>query len=271
MSAFIDKLRQGQPQLGLCVMYPAPGIVERIGPDWDWIWIDGQHGQHGYQDVMGLVRACNLIQRPAFVRVPGHERGLIGLALDSGADAVIVPQVESVADAQAIVTAAKFPPLGQRSYGGRRPVDLHGRTYSDTANTEILLVAQIESPQAIDAVDAIAAVPGIDALFLGPDDIMIRRGYAMTAPRNKDTLGKDMEAVTAACRRHGKIACTVGFGADMLSLSVSTGFQLIVSGGDVAFLASTSTQASKDARATLKGVKPPAPATGGTKGPSSPY
>lgn len=270
MSSFIQNMKQGQPQLGLCAMYPASGIVERIGPDWDWIWIDGQHGQLGYQDVLGMVRACNLIQRPAFVRVPGHERGLIGLALDSGADGLIVPQVESVADAKAIVTAAKFPPLGQRSYGGRRPIDLYGRTYSDTANDKVILVAQIESPQAIENAAAIAAVPGIDVLFLGPDDIMMRRGFSMTAPRNKESLGKDMTAIVNACRQYGKLACMVGFGREMLSLCVSMGFQMIVSGGDVAFLANASKQTSQEAHDTIKGIMS-AGAAGAAKGPASSY
>ena len=78
MASFRDVLRTGAPQLGLCVMYPSPGVVERIGPDWDWIWIDGQHGELGHGDVLQLVRACDLIKRPAFVRVAGHEGGRSG-------------------------------------------------------------------------------------------------------------------------------------------------------------------------------------------------
>jgi 4-hydroxy-2-oxoheptanedioate aldolase len=224
-------------------------VVERIGPDWDWIWIDGQHGEMDYNDMLALVRACDLIQRPSFVRVPSHEFGPIGKALDMGASGVIVPVVDTPDQARAVVHAAKFPPLGGRSYGGRRPVDLQGRTYSDTANTDTLLVVQIESPQAIENADAIAATPGVDALFLGPDDVMLRRGYSMTTPRSRETLGKDMEAVAAAARKHGKLSVMVGVGAEMLTLSVSCGFNLIVAGGDVGFLANASKQASAEARA----------------------
>lgn len=251
MNTFIEKLRQGKPQLGLCVMYPAPGIIERIGSDWDWIWIDGQHGQFGYQDILGMVRACNLIRRPAFVRVPSHERGFIGLMLDSGANGLIVPQVETVSDANSIVAASKFPPLGQRSYGGRRPIDMSGRNYSETAKKEVLIVAQIESPLAIENADSIAAVPGIDALFLGPDDIMMRRGFPMTVSHSKDILEKDMESVINACRKHNKMACMVGVAQEMLSLCTSMGFNMIVAGGDVPFLANSSKQASLAARNML--------------------
>jgi 4-hydroxy-2-oxoheptanedioate aldolase len=252
------------------MMYPAPGIIERIGPDWDWIWIDGQHGELGYQDVLAQVRACDLVQRPAFVRVASHEFGRIGLALDTGAAGVIVPVVDTPDEARAVVKAAKFPPLGGRSYGGRRPIDLHGRTYSDTADKSVILVCQIESPEAIGNADAIAAVPGVDALFLGPDDIMLRRGYSMTAPRTKETLGKDLEAVINACRKHGKFGVVVGIGAELLKLTASMGYHMIVAGGDVAFLANTSKQTAADARTALRGM-----ASAGNSGPktatNSPY
>lgn len=254
MKSFLESLKSNQPQLGLCIMYPAPGIIERIGMDWDWIWIDGQHGELGYQDTLAMVRACDLIQRPAFVRVPGHEFGAIGKALDMSATGVIVPVVDTVEEARAAVKAAKFPPLGGRSYGGRRPIDFKGRSYSDTANEATLLVVQIESPAALQQAEAIAAVPGVDALFLGPDDVMLRRGYSMSTPRSKETLGQDMEAVAQAARKHGKLAAMVGAGAEMLKLCLTSGFQLIVGGGDVPFLANGSKQAAAEARAILKGA-----------------
>ena len=253
-------LDQGRPLLGLSVMYPSPGAVERIGPDWDWIWIDGQHGEMGYEQTLALVRACDLIQRPAVVRVPGHEFGAIGKALDMGAAAVIAPCVDTVEQAHAVVDAAKFPPLGKRSYGGRRPIDFQGRAYSDTANRDTLLIAQIESPQAIENADAIAAIEGVDALFLGPDDLMLRRGYSMTSPRSKETLGKDMEIVAGTCRKHGKVGVMVGVGEEMLRLCLSMGFQMIVGGGDVGFLVGGSKQSSSEARAILGEARKTAPA-----------
>jgi 4-hydroxy-2-oxoheptanedioate aldolase len=249
---FRDVLKTGAPQTGLCVMYPAPGVVERIGPDWDWIWLDGQHGELGYSDLMALVRACDFVKRPAFVRVPGHEAGPIGLALDMGATGVIVPCVDTPEQAQNLVAAAKLPPLGGRSYGGRRPIDLRGRTYSDSANEDTLLVVQIETLRGIENVDKIAAVPGVDALFLGPDDILLRRGHRMDIPRTRDMLWNDMTAVTDACRKHGKFGVTVGMGAELFKLSLEAGFQMIVAGGDVPFLATGSKQASAEARAILK-------------------
>lgn len=239
------------PLLGLVVMYESPGALERIGPDWDWVWIDGQHGQLGYRDTLHLVRTCDLIGRPSLLRVAGHDAGAIGMALDTGAHGVIVPCVDSPEQARRLVEAAKFPPLGKRSYGGRRPIDLEGRNYVEKANENTLLVAQIETPEAIDCVEEIAAVPGVDALFLGPDDLMWRRGHSMTEPRTRATMEPDMRRVATACKNHGKLAVMVGVGAEMLSLSLELGFHLIVSGGDVPFLANGSAQASRQAREVL--------------------
>lgn len=247
--SFHARLRSGVPQLGINMMYPSPGAIERIGPDWDWIWIDGQHGEIGYSEMLAMVRACNHINRPAFVRAPHHEFGSIGLALDAAPTAVIVPVVDTPGQAKAVVKAAKFPPVGGRSYGGGRPVDLAGRLYSDTANEDVLLVVQIESPEAIDNAEAIAAIDGVDALFLGPDDIMLRRGYAMSAPRSEQTLGKDMQAVVAACRKHGKFSvASGGVNARMVKYAADVGFHMIVAAADIRFLASASEKAAKEAR-----------------------
>lgn len=240
------------PQIGLCIMYPSPGVVERIGGDWDWIWLDGQHGQlAGYREMLDAVRSCDVIRRPAFVRVPSVEGGWIGLALDMGAAAVIVPQVENAEMARAAVRGAKFPPLGERSYGGRRPIDRGGRLYSDEANSATKLVCQIESPTALRNAEEIAAVPGVDALFLGPDDLLLREGVGMNVPRTQELLGDTMKIVAGACRKHGKTAFTVAVAPDMIAFAVSCGFQYIVVGGDVPFLANGSQTAAAAARKAI--------------------
>jgi len=256
MKSFREALKSGVPQIGLCIMYSSPGVVERIGADWDWLWLDGQHGEADRKEMLALVRACELIQRPAFVRVPMHEPGPIGVALDMDAAGVIVPCVDNPEQARTIVHAAKFPPLGGRSYGGRRVIDRRGRLYSDTANVDTMLVLQIETPEGIANADAIAAMPGVDALFLGPDDIMLRRGHSMNAPKNKAALWEDMLAVTKACRKHGKAAMTVGRGPEWFTLCMEAGFNMIVGGSDVVFLTESSKKSAEEARALAKGFKP---------------
>jgi len=260
MSDFLKSLRQGQIQLGLCVMYPAPGIVERLGADWDWVWIDGQHGTLSYSDQLALVRACDLVGRPAFVRVPWLEAGHIGLALDLGAQGVIVPCIDTPEQARRAVEAAKFPPLGKRSWGARRPIDRHGRGYAEHANRDNLLVLQLETPEGLANAEAIAAIPGVDALFLGPDDIFLRRGFPMDAPKTRETLGPDMVTLIRACRNHGKIGVMVGrVSPDIFNYCVELGYTMIVAGSDVAFLAGGSQQALQESRAAIQKSQPPAP------------
>jgi len=252
MRSFRSVLEAGTPQLGCFVMYPAPGEIERIGPDWDWFWIDGQHGQMGYQDILSLVRACDLVGRPAFVRVASCERGTIGRVLDMAPNGIIVPQVNSPEEAREAVRAAKFPPLGERSYGGRRPIDLYGRGYAKTANRETLLAVQLESPEALANLEAIAAIDGVDCINLGPDDITLRLGRSMTEPRARDAMAADLHRLVAACRRLGKFSLAIGAGAEMMSLCVSLAVNLIVAGSDVGFLAGASRQASQEARDIIR-------------------
>lgn len=248
MSDLRPKLASPGALIGLFSLYPAPGILERIGPDWDFVLIDGQHGQHAYGDILNCIRACEVAGVPGLVRVPWLEAGVIGMTLDTDAAGVVVPCVDSVEEARAAVAAAKFPPQGRRSYGGRRVIDRRGRTYSDTANHDKMLIVQIESPQALEAADAIAALDGVDALMLGPDDVLLRRGFSMTAPRTPSALGSDMKIVADACHRHGKFAMSVGFGAELFDLHLSMGYRLIICGSDVPFLANSSKTASSEAR-----------------------
>jgi 4-hydroxy-2-oxoheptanedioate aldolase len=233
-------------------MYPSPGVVERIGADWDWIWVDGQHGELGYNDTLSLVRACDLIRRPAIVRVPSHEYGGIGRVLDMGASGVIVPLVDTGDQARRLVMAAKFPPLGERSYGARRACDLQGRLYAQNANAEVLLIAQIETPEGLRNVDDIAAVDGIDAIFLGPDDLMLRLGFKMDETRPIAAVEKDLIAVARACEAHGKLAVSVAFTAETLALCLAHGYHLIAAGSDVGFLAGSSKQVSARARESIE-------------------
>lgn len=250
MATFLEQLNSG-PRLGLGNMYPVSGLIERIGPDWDWIWIDGQHGELGYTDILAAVRASNLIGKPALVRVPGQEAGPIGKALDTAADAVMVPMVEDADQAGKIVKAAKFAPLGSRSYGARRNIDLFGRAYSHADNPQPLLVCQIENESGFKNADAIAAVDGVDALFFGADDFALERGMPMDQPRPDGCFDDVLEAVARAAKANGKIAGGVFPSEQALPKAVELGYTLVVGTGDVALLAQGSRAAADRLRTSL--------------------
>ena len=259
---FLDK-ESPKPLLGLCVMYPAPGIVERIGPDWDWLWIDAQHGDLDWRDAVDLVRASQLIQRPGLVRVPSQDSTWIGKVLDSGAAGVIVPLVESVAEAQAVVRAAKFPPLGNRSYGGRRIIDLQGRGYYKTADQDTALILQVESSAACSIAEELLALEGVDGLFLGPDDLLIRDGFDVDSPKNMETIGRQMKVVADACRKVEKWSVCVGVSDSARAMARDFGFGLVVGGGDVPFLASGSKAEAEKMRGYFAMDSSPVPPTPG--------
>ena len=253
MTEFARRLRAGFPQFGMQVSYPAPGIVERVGRDWDWTWIDGQHGQLGYQDVLALVRTCDLMGCAPVVRVASHEYAVIGTALDTNPAGLIVPMVETADEARRIVTAAKYPPVGNRSYGGRRVGDLRGRHYPGTVNADVAIMLQIESEPGLDNAAEIAAVPGVDGLFYGPDDAFLRRGVPLDRPKTAEALGPDLRRVATACADHGKIAATLAFSPELIAFCLELGYRLLAVASDLAMLTAGSHRASTEARSLSPG------------------
>lgn len=252
-SVFRSRLLE-TPQMGLSMTYPAPGIIERIGPDWDWIWIDGQHGELGYNDMLTAVRACNLIGRPAIVRVPGHDSGAIGKALDTAADGVMVPMVDDSSQARRVVEAAKFPPFGARSYGGRRPIDLTGRGYAHQDRVQPVLVCQIETQAGLANAEAIAGVEGMDAIFFEADDLRLRLGLPMDKPPPDGVFDDALRTVAEAAGVHGKVAGGVFLSAGALRAAVRLGYRLIVACSDVALLAGGSADKARSLRDQMKGL-----------------
>jgi len=234
-----------RPLYGLSVMYPSAGALERIGGDWDWLWIDAQHGDLDFREAAHLVRVSTLINRPALVRIPSQDGGWAGKLLDAGAAGIIVPMVETVAEAKAMVQAAKFPPIGNRSFGGRRIIDFAGRSFYKTANQDTTLIIQLESNEAVAQADAIAALDGVDGLFLGPDDLFIRDNQDVDAAKTMQTIGKQYQIVTDACRKHGKLQVGHGINDVTLGMAKQFGYHLVIGGGDVGFLAGSSKAAAQ--------------------------
>lgn len=249
-SSFKQDLLSGKTMLGFLMMYPNPGLIERIGHEWDWFWLDCQHGYVDYKDVLDLVRVCDLVGKPAVVRVPSHDPGFIGRVLDAGAAGIMVPVVESAREATLLAQACQFPPHGKRSYGGRRVIDRHGRGYNRGAADSTFLIAQIETPEAIASIDAIAGTPGVDALMPGPDDLVMCRGGALDAPAPK-SLDEDIRTIAQACRKHDKIMTAIAMGEENVRRSRENNVQLVIAAGDVAILAQGSASASRAARLGL--------------------
>ncbi len=248
-----QKLKSGQVMLGVAVTLPAPAMIEQFGTAWDWVWIDGQHGQLDYRTILECVRVADAVNLPPVVRVPGHEYGIVGPIIDMRPSAIMVPMVDTPEQARRVVEASRFPPLGKRSYGGRRVRDLEGPQYFRTANTEMLVLAQIETPEAVANAEAIAAIPGVDALFFGADDLKVRLGVPVGTPvPESDSLVQAMAKTGRAAKNAGKFAGCVAGDVATLSLAISHGYQIIAGGSDIQFLRMVSETKLQDLRATIR-------------------
>lgn len=230
-----SRLSAGDVLVGLANTYPAPGIVEMMGRGWDFIWVDAQHGQLDLTDATQAVRACERIGAASVVRVPTHDPGWLGRFADTAATAVMVPMVDTADEAAAVVSGLRFPPLGARSFGGRRVIDLLGEGYFQ--EEEPLIIAQIETPEAVDNVEAIAGTEGIDLLFIGTDDLKVSLGVDRT--RNDREYKEVVTAVerTAQAARNAGIWCGgVAKEPERVQWMQGLGYQLLAAGSDIGFL-----------------------------------
>lgn len=190
---------------GTFTAIPHPVAVEitaAAGPD--FICIDCEHAQIGRERVEDMIRAADLHRVPAMVRVPGHAPEAIASALDTGAAGVLVPRVSSADEARAAVDATRFPPVGRRGVGPGRAAG-YGYRIAETlksANDAIVLAIQIETAEGLAAIEEIAAVEGIDVIFIGPGDLSVT--IDAMGPENADRLDAAIRRIAEAARAAGK-------------------------------------------------------------------
>ena len=201
---FKDRLADGPPQLGFWLALAHPDIAEICsGLGYDWVLIDAEHGAQTLPGIASQLRAVDALSAcSAIVRVPGHDPVTIHQILDLGAQTIMVPMVDNAPQAEAIVKASRYPPAGDRGIGGARAARW-GRypAYVAEANERLCIIAQIESAEAIDNLESIAAVDGIDALFIGPVDLAASLG--LLGPTNATALAEVTGAVLARIRAGG--------------------------------------------------------------------
>ena len=157
---------------------PDATIVELLARSaLDGVLLDMQHGLHDLRSVEEGVARSAMLGKPTLVRVPVADPASVSRVLDCGANGVVMPMIEGAEDARALVQAVKYPPLGRRSFGPARAVNLHGfasgSAYFEAANDGVLAIAMIETPRSYRDLDAILAVEGLDGVFVGPADLSI--------------------------------------------------------------------------------------------------
>ncbi|AOK50251.1 hypothetical protein WT60_25855 [Burkholderia sp. MSMB617WGS] len=233
-----EKLRAGEVSLGLFLVSANALIAECCATrGLPWLLVDMEASPADRKDLVHVLQALNGSGTTGMVRVARNDRQLIEAALDSGALGLMVPKVDSAAAARAIVDSAYYPPKGRR---GVNPIRCSGYFrnlpgYFATANDSLLIIAQIETAEAVEAADDIAAVDGIDVLFVGCGDLACDLGQPgqVTGPRMDEAIARTLDA----CRRHGKIPGIFAYSLDLARHYASQGFRFIAFGNDLKLLA----------------------------------
>jgi len=218
----------------------------------DWLFVDFEHGAIGVETAAQICVAALDAGIAPIVRVPNGELALAARMLDGGALGIVVPHVESVDEAHLIVKRLKFAPEGERGVTGMMPqfryrkVDL-GAAVAEL-NRTMLLVAMLETPEAVAQADAIAAVDGIDVVMIGTNDLAMAHGKP--GAFGDDVIVRAYEEVARACARHGKWTGSGGLGdMRMFERYVAIGARFLLAGQDTAFLMAGANQRVSDLRA----------------------
>ena len=204
---------------------------------WDSLTVDLQHGVIDYQVAVTMLQAISTTPVVPLARVPWNDPGALMKVLDAGAYGVICPMVNDRADAEAFVGACRYPPDGFRSCGPIRAMLYAGADYVAHANETIVTVAQIETREAIDNIDAIAATPGLDALYIGPVDLGLSYGLGPGFDRAEPELVEAIDKVLAAAARHGVVAGIHNATAAYARRMIDQGYRFVTVLSDARILA----------------------------------
>jgi 4-hydroxy-2-oxoheptanedioate aldolase len=231
-----EKMLRGEPAFGYSAKLGSPVAAEFMGHSGvDFVMIDGQHGSWGADSlIQGLQAVCAGPAMP-YARVAYNSFTLIGQALDAGVLGIILPMIDTVEQAQAVATACRYPPVGERSYGWGRAL-AYGEDYTDWINDQLFVAVQIESALAVKNAEAIMAVPGIDGCMVGPQDLALSLGFHPREIPKHDEHARALEQVVQACRNTGKIPGIDTGMPDLAAKRVQQGFLFIPMGSDVRFL-----------------------------------
>lgn len=227
VEALKERWKRDEITLGAWCFMPGSLNAEILAHSgFDWTLVDMQHGCMGYETAVEMIRAIDLAGITPVVRVPWNEPGIIGRMLDAGAMSIIAPMIESAEQCRALVHACRYAPLGGRSLGPIRVGAHQGMGYVPTANEKISVIPMIETVAALEAVEEIAAVPGVDALFVGPFDLSLALGLMPGDNDGKPAFDNALKRVNDAARANG-IATAVMSTPQLASTRAAQGFRMI--------------------------------------------
>jgi len=252
----LDRLRAGELSLGVGLRQARTVDIGKImkTAGFDWLFIDMEHNAMDVDMAVQISVAAQDAGITPIVRVPGFQHFHATRVLDGGAQGIVVPHVDDAATAAEMVSHVRYPPLGHRSVTGALPqLDFASHPMAETAeavNRETLLVLMLETPTAIANADAIAAVPGVDALLIGTSDLTMEMG--IPGQFDHPDVVAAYETMIAACRKHGKFPGMGGvYDPANMQRYIAMGARFILSGNDLAFLMAGARDRASSVRAML--------------------
>ena len=249
---FRARLRSGERLLGTMVTLPTASTAEILADaGFDWLFIDGEHGPLDTSDVLGILQAVGH-RIACIVRVPACDEVAIKKVLDLGASGIIVPQVNTVEQASDVVRYARDAPEGSRGVCLAR-AHVYGFRFADyvaSANADISVIVQAEHRSAVENIDAIVKVPGVDAVLLGPYDLSA--SYGKMGQISDAEVLNGIDRITQACQAVQMPLGYFGISFDAVKPWMDKGYSLVVAGVDVLFLGNGARRMFKD----LQGVLP---------------
>jgi len=229
---------------------PSSASAENMAQaNWDSLTVDLQHGLVDYQAAVSMFQAITTTPTIPLARVPWLEPGIIMKLLDAGAYGIVCPMINSRKECEAFVGACRYAPVGYRSFGPVRAAWYAGADYWQHANDTVLTMAMIETQKAVDEIDDILSVPGLDAIYVGPSDLALSIGCRPGAPPD-DKVIEITKVIAASAKRHGVYAGIHCSSTEMANEMIGFGYQFITMLSDNALLGA----AAKKAVAELRGL-----------------
>jgi 4-hydroxy-2-oxoheptanedioate aldolase len=259
---FKKQLRAGSPKMGLFVNSHSPTVAEQLAHSgYDWLLVDSQHGPMGYEQLSAMVCGISSGGAKAMVRVTGYQdRAGIQQALDIGADGVLVPYINSAEEARLAVSCARYPTAGTRSvYFPQRSMNKAGLLgYAGSANDNVIVALQVETASCIEHITQIAAVPGVDILFLGQNDLCMSMGlyekYEFPHMYTSPELTEATQMLMAEAKKNNVILGLFLFGTARVAEFLDKGFTFISIGNDLHHVLTQSAAYVKDLETIAKGL-----------------
>jgi 4-hydroxy-2-oxoheptanedioate aldolase len=227
----------GRTAFGLWAGIPDSFTAEILGGTGvDYVCVDQQHGLIGYEAVVPMFQAIGNAGSAPITRVLSNDPFLIMKSLDAGARGVIVPMVNDAEEAARAVSSCRYPPDGMRSNGPIRASAVIGSTDPEDLGGEVICLVMVETREALDRVDEIAATPGLDGIYIGPSDLALSLGLKPTLAIQEGEHAQAIQHIHEACKRHGIAACVHSPDGKWARRHAEAGFDMITIASDAAML-----------------------------------